>query len=273
MIGDHKQLPAVVQQSAEESSVDDDQLKEIGLKNCRNSLFERLLSLNTINGEYDPNVVASLRFHGRMHPAIADFPNVAFYNGILQPVPLPHQQIELESEDESDKYQAAVSSRRMTFFDVKLEKRAWTTDKVNYAEAQVIARLVVAAYNDRKSKGREFSPDLTIGVIVPYRNQIVAVRNALESFEMPELLDITIDTVERYQGSQRDIIIYGTTIKKKYQLDFLTGNSFVEGESVIDRKLNVAITRAREHLILVGNEHLLASDDNYRRLIASMRSV
>ncbi len=273
LIGDHKQLPAVVQQSAEESSVDDDQLKDIGLKNCRNSLFERLLSLNTINGEYDPNVVASLRFHGRMHPAIADFPNVAFYNGILQPVPLPHQQIELESEDESDKYQAAVSSRRMTFFDVKLEKRAWTTDKVNYAEAQVIARLVVAAYNDRKSKGREFSPDLTIGVIVPYRNQIVAVRNALESFEIPELLNITIDTVERYQGSQRDIIIYGTTIKKKYQLDFLTGNSFVEGESVIDRKLNVAITRAREHLILVGNEHLLASDDNYRRLIASMRSV
>ena len=78
---------------------------------------------------------------------------------------------------------------------------------------------------------------------------------------------ITVDTVERYQGSQRDVIIYGFTVRQPYQLRFLCSQSFVEQGTVIDRKLNVALTRAREQLVLIGNPTILSLDEVHRRLI------
>ena len=86
---------------------------------------------------------------------------------------------------------------------------------------------------------------------------------------IPQLHDITIDTVERYQGSQRDYIIYSFTAKHKYQLLFLTNNEYVDERThqVIDRKLNVAMTRARKHLVLIGNAPLLSHDYTFNQLI------
>lgn len=83
----------------------------------------------------------------------------------------------------------------------------------------------------------------------------------------PNLDGIMIDTVERFQGSQRDIIIYGFTLLHARQLDFLTGGTFEEDGHTIDRKLNVALTRAREQLVLVGNPDILQSNNLFRRLI------
>ena len=85
-------------------------------------------------------------------------------------------------------------------------------------------------------------------------------------------LDITIDTVERYQGSQRKYIVYGFTVQKRYQLDFLTDNTFRDTDgTLIDRKLNVAMTRAEEHLILVGNPELLAQAPVFHQLITFLQ--
>ena len=81
------------------------------------------------------------------------------------------------------------------------------------------------------------------------------------------LSDITIDTVERYQGSERDVIVYGFTVQREYQLDFLTNNCFEENGFIIDRKLNVALTRAREQMILIGNKQLLSQNALFRSLI------
>jgi superfamily I DNA and/or RNA helicase len=81
-------------------------------------------------------------------------------------------------------------------------------------------------------------------------------------------MDITIDTVERYQGSQRRYIIYGFTIQKHYQLRFLTNNTFMEDGKLIDRKLNVAMTRAQEHLIMIGNPAILESNPLFREVIS-----
>ena len=108
---------------------------------------------------------------------------------------------------------------------------------------------------------KPFAAQDTIGIIVPYRNQISMIRKAIEELEITELQTISIDTVERYQGSQRDVIIYGFTIQKAYQLNFLTNNVFFEAGSLIDRKLNVALTRAKEQLILTGNPQFLAAYD------------
>ena len=88
LIGDHKQLPAVVLQSETDSAVTDPLLQEIGLTNCRLSLFERLLKYQ----QEENGLSFCLEKQGRMHPAISSFPNEAFYQMRLRPVPLQHQQ-------------------------------------------------------------------------------------------------------------------------------------------------------------------------------------
>ncbi|MBO5885738.1 MAG: DNA helicase, partial [Bacteroidaceae bacterium] len=112
-----------------------------------------------------------------------------------------------------------------------------------------------------------FIPHESVGVIVPYRLQIVQVMQEIASLGIPERNGITVDTVERYQGSQRDVIIYGFTVRQPYQLQFLCSQSFVEQGAVIDRKLNVALTRAREQLVLIGNPTILSLDEVHRRLV------
>jgi superfamily I DNA and/or RNA helicase len=75
-----------------------------------------------------------------------------------------------------------------------------------------------------------------------------------------------IDTVERYQGSQRDIILYGTTIAQPYELSMLSSPVEVGG-TLVDRKLNVAVTRARKQLFVFGNRNLLMQNPLYASLI------
>ncbi len=260
MIGDHKQLPAVVQQREEDSRVTEPELTDIGLTDCSRSLFERLIKRYGNNAE----VCYMLTTQGRMHEEIADFPNRVFYNGQLRAVPLPHQVGILNKREETGNllYDLLLSNR-VAFLDVRNEKSGMS-DKVNNREARLIAQIVVQIYALSPDK---FDPDRTVGVIVPYRNQISAIRNELASFGIEGLTGITIDTIERFQGSQRKYIIYGFTISRTYQIDFLTNQTFTEGSNVIDRKLNVAMTRAEEHLLLVGNAPLLRSDFTFARLL------
>ncbi len=265
LIGDHKQLPAVVQQDSDESRVNGTELNGIYLTDCRLSLFERLLR------QYrdDENVTYMLTKQGRMHHDIALFPNEAFYENRLQEVPLDHQNVTLsKSVIDNNGITNILTTRRIAFIDVKAPEGS-VSDKVNQTEADIIAATVVKIYELNKES---FDTNRTVGVIVPYRNQIATVRNTLDKYGIGLLHDITIDTVERYQGSQRDYIIYGFTIQKYYQLDFLTNNVFEEGGAVIDRKLNVAMTRAREHLLMVGNEELLNNNFTFFKLIEFIRS-
>lgn len=270
LIGDEKQLPAVVQQGTDESEVSDPLLKNIGLTDCRLSLFERLLHLYGYNadGTINENVCHLLTHQGRMHRNIAEFPSNFFYEGQLSEVPLPHQlePTTAEGGGDADLYDIVLKHRRVSFISCTPQYAPDVPDKVNPLEAEIIARLVVKTYEANPSA---FDQLLTVGVIVPYRNQISTVRAAIDRYGIPCLHDITIDTVERYQGSQRDVIIYGFTARKKYQLSFLTNNEYVDLRtgSIIDRKLNVAMTRARRRLVLVGNAPLLQIDQTFGRLI------
>lgn len=265
-IGDHKQLPAVVQQRPEVSRVSDLALNAIGLTDCRLSLFERLLRKYRDN----PEVTYMLHRQGRMHHDIAAFPNYAFYNNRLTEVPRPHQRTELPGiSHDTNGIVNLLRTRRIAF--IAADSPSGTaSDKVNTNEAEIIAATVATIYLLEKEN---FNPDRTVGVIVPYRNQIATVRNTIDRYGIPELHDITIDTVERYQGSQRKYILYGFTIQKYYQLSFLTDNVFVDVDgSVIDRKLNVAMTRAEEHLIMVGNAELLANNFTFYKLLEYVKS-
>ena len=89
LIGDHKQLPAVVQQASEHSEVHDEDLRRLGLYNLKDSLFERLYRHLTAQDEADDGcggVVGRchdmLRRQGRMNADVAQFPNRAFYGGL-----------------------------------------------------------------------------------------------------------------------------------------------------------------------------------------------
>lgn len=266
-IGDHKQLPAVVQQTKEESAVSEPLLKAIGLRNCRESFFQRFYEHY---GE-DERYAFMLTRQGRMHHDIAIFPNHCFYENKLVEVPKDFQEKLLPTAGDSQNgIDDLLATRRIAFIAVRPQKVDAVSDKVNPDEADVIAALVARIYLREKDN---FTVE-TLGIIVPYRNQIVTVRNTISRLcpEVP-VDSITIDTVERYQGSQRDYIIYGFTVKEYYQLEFLSSTNFTDGiGNVIDRKLNVAMTRAQEHLLIVGNPDLLNNNFIYFKLMEFIRS-
>ncbi len=266
LVGDHKQLPAVVQQQGEAdveetSSV----LENIHLSSCANSLFERLILTERAAGRTD--FIGTLHKQGRMHPDIADFANRKFYaKEQLECVPLAHQlETELAYNEESeDALDNMLKAHRMIFIPSMPCKQLNISEKVNTDEARIIADLLRRLY---RQMSKDFDPQKSVGVIVPYRNQIAMIRKEIERLEIPALEGISIDTVERYQGSQRDVILYSFTIQSRYQLDFLTANTFYEEGQPIDRKLNVAITRSRKQLILTGNESTLRKNQLFAELI------
>lgn len=265
LIGDHKQLPAVVSQPREMSRVTEDSLQAIGLTDCRNSLFERLHRLNSLQGT--EGIVEMLHRQGRMHPSICEFVNRNYYNGGLDAVPLPHQQEPLAFgiRPDDDRWTAFVAGTRMAFISVQADEAEYYI-KSNKREAETVAHLVHTLCQLHSRSGIPFSPCKQIGIIVPFRAQIAMIRKALAERHIPDTADITIDTVERYQGSQRDIIIFSTTVSRPYQLPILSEPVMTDGRE-LDRKLNVALTRARKQFFMTGNETLLRKCTAYREFL------
>lgn len=265
LIGDHKQLPAVVSQPREMSRVTEDSLQAIGLTDCRNSLFERLHRLNSLQGT--EGIVEMLHRQGRMHPSICEFVNRNYYNGGLDAVPLPHQQEPLAFgiRPDDDRWTAFVAGTRMAFISVQADEAEYYI-KSNKREAETVAHLVHTLCQLHSRSGIPFSPCKQIGIIVPFRAQIAMIRKALAERHIPDTADITIDTVERYQGSQRDIIIFSTTVSRPYQLPILSDPVMTDGRE-LDRKLNVALTRARKQFFMTGNETLLRKCTAYREFL------
>lgn len=268
LIGDHKQLPAIVLQSEKESAVTDNALNEIQITNLRNSLFERLYRHE--QAQSGSPFIAMLEKQGRMHPEISCFPARHFYNGRLSEIPLPHQTEPLEQPDDEQFWSRTFQSLRLGFIAVRTPNPS-SSFKANPIEARYAARLATEAYRHTLRHNGRFFPDRHLGIITPYRNQIAAIRQALQETGIPALMQITIDTVERFQGSQRDIIIYSCCVNSPFQLPFI-GNLCRDGEQLIDRKLNVALTRARKRLFLIGDPELLDRNEVYHKLLNHIRA-
>ncbi|MCB0527838.1 MAG: AAA family ATPase [Saprospiraceae bacterium] len=264
LIGDHQQLPAVTVQNSATAAVEDADLQSIGLRDLRDSYFERLYRRCRAQGWHW--AYGQLSRQGRMHEAIMEFPNEHFYGGtlnILDPAP-PRQtatlQYRLPGLDPS--LEQIVSKNRVVFLPADADERQ-PNQKTNRNEAELAARLVLLFRAIREKNGLDWHPDKTLGIITPWRAQIAQLRESLAAAGLdPD--SVAIDTVERYQGGARDIIILSTCVNTEIQLKSLVNLS---GEGV-DRKLNVALTRAREHLIMLGNEFLLQQDERYRAFIS-----
>ena len=250
LIGDHKQLPAIVLQTKEDSQVNETVLNEIGLTNLNNSLFERLYK--KYREENLTTCFGILNKQGRMHPEIAAFPSEYFYEGNLGCVGLSHQTEKWETEN------------RLNFYSILPEANEHST-KTNINEAQKVRDICLELHQNCLKNNSDFDPQ-SIGIITPYRNQIALIRKLLQETEIADFSSITVDTVERFQGSQRDIIIYSFCVKTEGQLNALP-NLLEENGKWIDRKLNVALTRAKKQLFIIGNKDLLVKNELYNHLI------
>ena len=263
LIGDHNQLPAVVVQSSEESSVESEDLKNIGLSNLRNSLFERLYTQcknNNWDWAYD-----QLSHQGRMHEQIMDFPNIHFYKGNLKtlPEPLCEKQVcplEYTLPEGAEELDRVLSENRMVFIPTT-NHDLLTATKTNIEEAEWIAKLVKSYQQLYTASEIPFTAK-SIGIITPYRAQIAMIQQAIIDAGI-DPKPLTIDTVERYQGGAREIILISLCLNSPTQLSSLVSLS----SDGVDRKLNVALTRARNHLVLVGNPEIMKLNGAYGELV------
>jgi len=267
LIGDHKQLPAVVVQSSDASKIEDQDLHDIGLYNLRDSLFERMYK-RCIKNKWTW-AYARLSHQGRMHQDIMQFPSEKFYNDYLKILPkesidntFQTKAIDYIMVDSDSILEEVLCKSRMVFLPSAADTLS-KTGKTNAHEAKLISKVVTTFQKIYQNNDLEFTPK-TLGIITPYRAQIAQIRHALRENTI-DTNTVTIDTVERYQGGARDIIVISLCTNSINQLTSLVSVS----DEGVDRKLNVALTRARKHLVIIGNTSILKGNSIYASLMES----
>ncbi len=266
MIGDHLQLPAVSAQASEDSYITHTELNEMGIQNLTDSLFERLYR-NCIKNSWK-HAYGILRKQGRMHVDLMKFPSEHFYNNALDIVDSKknsRQTLSLSSKFKkvsSHSLDAILSTERTIFIPVH-SKNELQNSKSNVKEAEVVTEVLQRLSELYTLNQLEWN-ESTCGIITPFKIQISTINSLIEDKNLGKLA-VSVDTVERYQGSARDIIIISTCVNSISQLEQITSIN-TEGT---DRKLNVALTRAKEQIILIGNEEVLRNSSIYSELIDS----
>ncbi|MBK9149480.1 MAG: AAA family ATPase [Saprospiraceae bacterium] len=260
LIGDHKQLPAVVRQKSCESRIYDRELNVLGFKDTAVSLFERMYNQCLSTRRTDNIGIISMQ--GRMHRDLMQFPNLYFYQNQLKVLDKSQRLINERDWRTDDPVDVRLANHRMIFVPAPADE--YLSNKTNIYEAEIVIGIIKKLTGIMDQNGIQLHKD-SIGVITPYRAQIAMIRKKLQNYH-PELHHlISVDTVERYQGGARDIIVISLCSNSRSQFMSLVSMS----EDGTDRKLNVALTRAREQIILVGNETILTANETYARLLES----
>lgn len=244
LIGDEKQLPAVI---SHEKNILNDQIFD-----PYQSLFERLLKLCKDNGR--ENVIGLLNHQARMHSDLMKFPNYMFYDKKLKTFDSMKWQYDKDSffSNESESWlERELSKSRIIFINTNSENSL----KVNRHEIKIVVECL-----DLIQRSKSNMNSNTVGVISPFRAQCSEI---LKSLDQSTRKLITVDTVERFQGSERDTIILSLAVNCEHDLSLIT----VSNTSNIDRKFNVAITRASQRLIVIGNANLLSLSPTYSAFI------
>lgn len=239
LVGDHCQLPPVLSLAPSLLQTTNQDLHAIELSSLDRSAFERLILC--ADSRNDVRSAAMLTQQGRMHADIMLVVSDSVYDGNLDTL------LAWQRSTERTIWHEVLPHRTM-FIPVDAEDQA-------AAEASCIVRLVTELHASGDT--------LDVGIITPFRVQNARIRELLPA-ELRER--ITVDTVERFQGSERDIIIYGTCVATEQDRVSIESPITVHGRS-IDRKLNVAVTRARQQLVIVGNERILRASPSYSAVL------
>ncbi|MCB5271153.1 MAG: AAA domain-containing protein [Candidatus Cloacimonetes bacterium] len=238
LIGDQNQLPAICVQSPLDYTFADNPLSELEYDRIDQSLMERLFRVHKAKA-WDQHT-AMLTNHYRMHKEIAGLIS-HYYENKLKPV-RPEQ-----SAEPSQAVLPEYLSKRLLWIDCPPAEQDY------YDPKQVSA--VVRIVNDLQQAGAIECPDTDIGIVAPYRVMIHALRGEIEG--------ISIDTVERYQGSERDIIILCYPLHSVSSLGSLQSLS---SDGRVDRKLNVALSRAKSYLIILANSDICRQSPHFYKL-------
>jgi DNA replication ATP-dependent helicase Dna2 len=250
LIGDHNQLPAVVLSKPNPWAEGAPQRAEGDLDV---SLFEILI--HAIEKKAAPGLVR-LRDQYRMNDAICSVPSKLWYGGELKPANQAIGAARLQMALEGGAPGAIAPDRPIVFLDVDPDPSGGP--RTNATEGRIVRRLVADLVR-RGVRTQEGEGRGQIAVIAPFRAQVALIRRELEE-EFPGKVGAVramVDTVDRFQGSESDVVI----------LSFANWADFVHELLRDERRLNVALTRARHKLILLGSGRVLRSVPTYVALL------
>ena len=263
LAGDHCQLPPTVKSIA---------ALRAGLGK---TLMERI-------AENKPEVVTLLKIQYRMNEEIMRFSSDWFYGGQVESAPQikyrsildfdhpitwidtsnEENQITIEGEDAPEASASTSSSASAANLNSDLNfKEQFVGEsfgRINKAEAE-LTLLTLAEYFTKIGKQRVLGDSIDVGIISPYRAQVQYLKKLIKKYEFfkPYRRLISVNTVDGFQGQERDVILISLVRSNdEGQIGFLKDL----------RRMNVAMTRARMKLIILGNKDTMTKHPFYKKL-------
>ena len=263
LAGDHCQLPPTVKSIA---------ALRAGLGK---TLMERI-------AENKPEVVTLLKIQYRMNEDIMRFSSDWFYGGQVESAPQikyrsildfdhpitwidtsnEENQITIEGEDAPEDSASTSSSvsaaNQNSDLNFKEQFVGESFGRINKAEAE-LTLLTLAEYFTKISKRRVLEERIDVGIISPYRAQVQYLKKLIKKYEFfkPYRRLISVNTVDGFQGQERDVILISLVRSNdEGQIGFLKDL----------RRMNVAMTRARMKLIILGNKDTMTKHPFYKKL-------
>ena len=263
LAGDHCQLPPTVKSIA---------ALRAGLGK---TLMERI-------AENKPEVVTLLKIQYRMNEEIMRFSSDWFYGGQVESAPQikyrsildydhpitwidtsnEENQITIEGEDAPEDSASTSSSvsaaNQNSDLNFKEQFVGESFGRINKAEAE-LTLLTLAEYFTKIGKQRVLGDSIDVGIISPYRAQVQYLKKLIKKYEFfkPYRRLISVNTVDGFQGQERDVILISLVRSNdEGQIGFLKDL----------RRMNVAMTRARMKLIILGNKDTMTKHPFYKKL-------
>ncbi|XP_036198908.1 helicase MOV-10 isoform X2 [Myotis myotis] len=235
------------------------------------SLLERLLTYNALYKKgpdgYNPQFITKLLRNYRSHPTILDIPNQLYYERELQPC------ANLVDRERFCQWEGLPRKGFPIIFHGvmgKDEREGNSPSFFNPEEAATVTSYLkqLLISSSKKGKGR-LSPR-NVGVISPYRKQVEKIRNCITRLDkqlrgLDDIKDLKVGSVEEFQGQERSVIIISTVRSSQsfVQLDLDFNLGFLKNP----KRFNVAVTRAKALLIVVGNPLLLGHDSDWKAFL------
>ncbi len=244
LAGDHCQLPPTVKSIA---------ALRAGLGK---TLMERI-------AENKPEVVTLLKIQYRMNDEIMRFSSNWFYKGQVESAPQIKYRGILDYDhpitwiDTSDK-EPSDTIEESADLNFKEQFIGESFGRINKAEAE-LTLLTLAEYFTKIGKQRVLSESIDVGIISPYRAQVQYLKRLIKKYEFfkPYRRLISVNTVDGFQGQERDVILISLVRSNdEGQIGFLKDL----------RRMNVAMTRARMKLIILGNKDTMTKHPFYKEL-------
>ncbi|MBW6514120.1 MAG: ATP-dependent helicase [Candidatus Syntrophosphaera sp.] len=242
LIGDQNQLPPISRQSDQGFEFKHEKLAGLCYGSYSQSLMERLFKVCKSNSWLDSSTM--LHQHYRMHDAISGLIQHYYQDRLVSME--PRQKEPLPATEDP------LLSSRLVWIDCPPSRFAY------YDPLQV--RIIRKILDLFAANGTVTNFETDIGIVAPFRAMIHALLKELT----PEQAKTTIDTVERFQGSERRNIIITLPLHASSALRNIEALS---GDQSVDRKLNVAVSRAQERLIILGNAELCRNSGHYKLLM------